>query len=124
MLRYDERRLLADLSGLSVERQAAFGASCAERLFPAYLKFHEESAAGNPAALRTALDRLWADLVGEQMTGDELKALADQCEALVPEEDESWTEQAGLAQHAAAAAAYALRCRTAGDAQEAACAGA
>jgi hypothetical protein len=40
-------------------------------------------------------------------------------EGLVPEEDDSWVDECAFAQHAAAAVAYALRCRLSEGAQDA-----
>jgi hypothetical protein len=45
--------------------------------------------------------------------------MADRCEALVPREDDSWTDLSGLAQNAAAAAAYALRTAVSGSVDDA-----
>lgn len=40
-------------------------------------------------------------------------------EEQVPYEDDSWVDECAFAQHAAAAVAYAIRCRLTGDVQEA-----
>ena len=54
------------------------------------------------------------------MTDAEVKARVDACMRLIPREDEgTWTVEQGPAEDAVAAAAYALRCRQNGKAQEA-----
>ena len=120
MMKFDEAALVRQLADLTVPRRVAFAAACAERLFPMYVHFHKENDTGDPASVERALSRLWSDLEGEEMGEKELRGFVNDLEALVPEEDESWTESAAYAQNAVAAVAYAFRCRIEGDEQEAA----
>lgn len=115
-LRYEER-LMEDLTRLRPVGRAMFAASCAERMLPVYRWFHERTGRGGPAALEQALGALWADLGGTDTA--ELEESRDVAEELVPYEDDSWVDECAFAQHAAAAVAYAIRCRLSGDAQEA-----
>jgi uncharacterized protein YjaG (DUF416 family) len=116
-LRYDEARLVQDLSRLSPEARAAFAATCAERMLPIYRWFHERTGRGDPAALEGALAHLWADLGGGESSGLEIERGV--AEGLVPDEDDSWVDECAFAQHAAASVAYAIRSRLEGDGQEA-----
>ncbi len=121
MLRFDEKTLTAALERLPQPLRAAFAAACAERLMPAYDAFSRSSGRGDPIALREILSRLWDDLAGNAMTSAELKSRIDDCMKLIPREDEGvWIPQQAAAEDAAAAVAYALRCRQNGRSQEAA----
>ena len=46
-LRFDESQLRTQLDRLSREHRAAFAAACAERLFPAYMRFSQEARTGD-----------------------------------------------------------------------------
>ena len=120
MLIYNETQLVRELDELPLPRRVAFAGACAERLLPAYATFHAKSKSGDPSFIEQALARLWADLAGDTIVGAALEQLITRCEALVPdEEDDTWIEESAYAQNAAAAVAYALRCRAKGNAQEA-----
>jgi len=124
MLKFDERALAAELGGVARWGRVAFAAACAERLIPAYRRFSERTGRGNAQKIASILDRLWDDLAGMPMTEADLKAKADACMALVPQEDGGpWVEEQAAAEDGAAAVAYTLRCRQSGEAIEAAWAG-
>jgi len=120
-LRFVEPQLREQLDRLPKEHRAAFAASCAERLFPAYERFSEEAGRGDPQTLRAALSRLWEDLACDPLSELELHASPKNCLALVPPEDEEpWAESQPSADDAAAALVYALESRVKDDSQEAA----
>jgi uncharacterized protein YjaG (DUF416 family) len=108
-LRFDQAALTARLARLGPRDRAEFAFDCAERLLPKYQWFHQQTGEGEPEVLGEALRVARAQLEGANGTTADLKPLADRCQALVPVEDDSWTDLSGLAQNAAAAAAYAIR---------------
>lgn len=52
-------KVLTLLDDLTLHRRGAFGASCAERLFPIYAAFSADTSSGHPGRLREAIDSLW-----------------------------------------------------------------
>lgn len=120
MRTYDETELVQRLSELSPEARCLFAASCAERLRAAYRWFHERTGQGDPSTLDGALDALWASLEGSVTPSLSWDVLLDDVMELVPDdEDDSWAVESAYAQNAAAAVAYALRCRQSADPQDA-----
>lgn len=143
-LRFDMDELVAGLQRLASPLRAAFAASCAQRLLPAYAHFAGRTGRGAPDVLRSMLDRLWRDLEGARMTSREIQGSIDRCEEQIeitaqPDGDSlpgaSWSDMLaalrarsvesvasmeGQAEDAASALAYALRCRRHGDPREAA----
>ncbi len=120
ILRFEEPLLRAQLDRLPREHRAAFAAACAERLFPAYMRFSHEARRADPETLRAALSRLWDDLTGNPLSELELRASAKKCLALVPSEDEEPSDEQPSAEDAAAALVYALESRVKEGSQEAA----
>lgn len=118
---FDQAKVLDLLDSLSCPARAAFAAACAERLLPFYSLYSSQSEKGDPAALQSAISALWADLLGSRLADTEIERHAMACLALVPPEDEEpWIPEQALADDAAAAATYALRCRLHGRSQDAA----
>jgi len=118
-LHFDQQALRARLERLRPKARADFALRCAERLLPLYQRFHVETGQGDPDVLNEALYAARAHLGSGTGCPPEIGSLADRCEALVPVEDESWTDLSGLAQNAAAAMAYALRSVASGSAEDA-----
>jgi uncharacterized protein YjaG (DUF416 family) len=119
-LRYDVKEMVEQIERLPKGRRTVFAATCAERLLPAYAAFAARTGRGDPSKLRGFLDRLWADLSGDPMTGIELQASIDASTELVPqEEDGPWVLEVGPGEDAATSVAYALRCRQSGESTEA-----
>lgn len=120
-LSFNEELLAADLNHLPVPLRVVFAVACAERLKPAYEKFSKETGRGSPAKLAAILSRLWEDLEGNELSPSQLQESIDSCMELIPQEDDGpWVLTQAAAEDAAAALAYALRCRQSGEAQEAA----
>ena len=118
-IQFNEGQLLERLRQLSSQAQSTFGAACAQRLLPMYSKF--AATTGKTDALSSILERLWADLIGDRMTGSQLQKSISECQELLPGEDElTWVPEQGSAEDAVAATIYALQCRRDGDAQNAA----
>jgi uncharacterized protein YjaG (DUF416 family) len=111
VLHFDEANLRAQLGRLPKEHCAAFAAACAERLFPAYVRFSREAESADPKALRVALDALWDDLTGKPSSEPHLRAMADECESLAPDENEESSDEQPYAEDAVAALVYALHAR-------------
>jgi hypothetical protein len=86
-------------------------------MLPIYRWFHKRTGLGDPSALEAALAHLWADLGGVLSKG--LEHQRDAAEALAPSEadEDAWVTESALAQNAAAAVAYAIKCRLTGNAQ-------
>jgi uncharacterized protein YjaG (DUF416 family) len=112
---YDETSLTERLHELSTWQRSAVAASCAQRLAPAFRRYAEIDGqdAGRTEVVQDALDLLWRTLSGH-VSNQDLASLAETSEAAVPGEDE-WNEWADLAEHAAAATAYAIRSWLTGD---------
>jgi uncharacterized protein YjaG (DUF416 family) len=70
---YDEEHLIDELNRLPVQLRVAFAAACAERLFPAYEHYLDESRNKSEHDLRTLLQRLWLDLSGNAMEDSEIE---------------------------------------------------
>ena len=118
-LRFDEPELIARLDSLPREHRAAFAAACAERLFPAYVRFSREARQAAPETLRTALNLLWDDLMGVPQPEQEVRASARTCLALVPSEEDEPSDAQPYAEDAATALGYALEARVSTGSQEA-----
>jgi uncharacterized protein YjaG (DUF416 family) len=118
LLRFEEQWLRGELDRLPRTHRAAFAAACAERLFPAYVRFSEEARTGDVETLRGALSRLWQDLAGDALSELEIHGAARRCLALVPPE-EPWLESQPSAEDAAASVVYALQSRVNEGSQEA-----
>jgi len=118
LMTFDENGIVRQLEQVAKPVRGAFAAAAAERLMPMYLRFHERTTQGDPARLENALEAAWRGVSG-QSRDDELGSWQAVAEALVPDEDDSWTDDSAFAQHAAAAVAYALRSLRSTDPREA-----
>src|SRR6266404_7487471 len=121
MRTFDEASLTKQLQLLPPPHRCIFAASCALRLFPAYVSVHEIGGSGEPATLRRALDSIWNGIidqrVDESIYQQHLAAIMD----LMPsEEDQKTNPTAAYSEDALASAAYALRAFLTCDPQEAA----
>jgi uncharacterized protein YjaG (DUF416 family) len=118
---FNEAERCVQLSSLPTKEKAAFAAACTERLFPAYYRFCVLTGRGQPEVLRETLTRLWDDLLGRLMSDQEINNRLEVVMSLVPREDDGkWVPEQAAAEDAAAALAYALRCRGNGASKEAA----
>ncbi len=118
-LHFNEQWLIKKLNELSPLLRVLFAAIAAERLSPAYLNYSRLTGRGDPAALSAALERLWRDIEGERMDGEEVQENLEQVmKLLARQNDNSWIPEQARAEDAAAAVAYALRCRENGQSTE------
>jgi uncharacterized protein YjaG (DUF416 family) len=118
---FNEQSLIKRLDQLPSLFKVLFAATVAERLFPAYLNYSRQTGRGNPKALSAVLQRLWLDLEGHRMDMAQLQENLDSVMRLMPREDDnSWIPEQAWAEDAAAAIAYALRCRENGRSVESA----
>ena len=123
MQEFDEAELVQRLRTLPRNGRIAFAAACAERLLPAFNAFWQTHH-DRPAPLRGILDWVWADPSGEVSFGANADEALQTCMALIPDEDDEWTDGQPYADDAASSLAYALRAiRSGGAEQEAAWAG-
>lgn len=107
ILNYDEELLVARLDRLSREHKTAFAASCAQRVLPLFSKYAR--LLNDPTSfeiLTRSLDLTWQALTDPHT---KVNAVVDQAERLVPDSEDGWSLEAGFAQNAAAAVAYAAR---------------
>jgi uncharacterized protein YjaG (DUF416 family) len=120
-LQFNEQWLIKKLDELSPSLKVLFAAIAAERLSLAYLNYSRLTGRGDPTALRAALERLWRDIEGEHMDGKQIQERLELVMKLMPrEEDGSWIPEQASAEDAAAAVAYALRCRENGQSTDSA----
>src|SRR5882672_537 len=118
--RYDEANLELKIDRLSRAMRPAFAAACAERMLPCYGRFSVMRGRGGQEILSGILLRLWRDLSGETMCDEDVEKHIEVCLELIPEEqDGDWTIEQAMAEDAAAALVYALRCRLGGLSQDA-----
>jgi uncharacterized protein YjaG (DUF416 family) len=96
------------IAALSDWQQAAFAASCAERLYPAYASFRTASGTDDGGLVRRALDLAWEGAATESIGEDDPRALFERCVALIPGDDADFTIP-DHAEHAISSAAYALQ---------------
>jgi uncharacterized protein YjaG (DUF416 family) len=80
-----EHRIGERLERLAPWARIAFAAASAERVLPAYERFAEEDAWGNPGFLRRGLDRVWAS-VGDQEIRESGARFRAQAEELAPDQ--------------------------------------
>lgn len=120
-LRYDEAQNLRLLSKLSPRSRVAFALLCSYRLLPSYRRFSERTSRGDADALEKIADRLWKDVMGVEMSAEEVGSALERCMRAIPNEQDGWDgDTQAYAEDASAAVAYALRARLTGEAKEAA----
>lgn len=121
MIAFKEKELLGNLSRISLRARTAFAIACATRLLPGYLDFCRDTGLGDPVWMSEITDRVWRDLKGNEINATELHEAIVYCEQLVPGEGQDFgTPLQERADDAAAAVAYALRCRQDGSEKSAA----
>jgi uncharacterized protein YjaG (DUF416 family) len=124
IISFNEPDLVASLERIASPLRPVFAATCAERLMPALERFAARTGRReNANSLRELLSKLWLDLEGvRKLDLETIDVLTEECTDLIPSEDdeEQWVKEQPAAEDAATALAYALRCRSSGEAQEAA----
>jgi uncharacterized protein YjaG (DUF416 family) len=121
MKTFDELQLRSQLAELSLSSRTAFATACAERLLGSYRKYSARTGRGDPGKLQQILDGLWEDLLGVPLSMSDIDVQIEICTRLMPREDDRpWIVEQAAAEDAAAALAYALRCRKTGSTSEAA----
>jgi hypothetical protein len=106
---YNEPDLVRRLSRLDRRSKTAFAASCAQCLLPLFERYSESI--GEPALgsrLAAIVSLAW-DTASGALEERDLRALQAEAESLVPSDEDDWTFEMGSGEHAAAAAAYAIR---------------
>jgi uncharacterized protein YjaG (DUF416 family) len=84
----DLERRAEEVGKLPGGRRQAFAAACAERLWPSYPAFSELEEWGEPAAVREALDELWASAEGEELPDERIQELLEIMDPLGPDLDD------------------------------------
>ena len=121
MLIYEEAKIISALDRLSDRFRTVFALLCATRLLPAYRRFHSLTGNGDPPAVDSLADRLWADCLEEPQDEAHLQDALERIMALIPTEAEGLhLEFQATAEDAVAALAYAYRARLIGSSREAA----
>lgn len=98
--RFNEKRLLRELSNMERHQQLAFGAGCCERMLPNYESFVEDANWGDVAVLRRALDLVWQACEGTELGKVELRQTLAQCERYAPDSEDFTSVYTSLAQDA------------------------
>ena len=101
--------LKADLKALPQRTQAAFAASCAERLFPAYVAFLDASGRDDHGVVRQAIDTAWDGARSGTIPAGDPAGLYKRCLALIPVDGPDADQIPAYADDAVASAAYAPR---------------
>jgi len=117
MVAFDEQSLKCELTGITPIGRVLFALSCAERLYPLYELYAEKTGKNNRACVRSTLDQLWQSARGEQRTSEQ--SFLEEYESLVPGERAQWTPLNPLAENAVDAVAYACRCQSTGETENA-----
>jgi len=115
ILRFDEKELLARLRALPNHLRVVFGAACAERQLPNYLRFSTRTHQGNPDALAHTLGCLWDDALGKAAPDRQLRRDLDTCMSLLPDEDSAEPDVVYPAEDAVSAIVYAISARLDAD---------
>jgi len=118
ILRYDERDLWKQLERMPDRLRGAFAAACAQRQVRNYVHFSKVAGRGRPDVLIGALGGLWDDLLGRQITENNLRQQLDACMSLLPDEQDIHDGIAYYADDAVSAAAYAIGARLSSDIQQ------
>jgi len=121
IIQFNEPLLVEELERLPAPLRLVFATASAERLVPAYRRFSQRTGRGDAVTLTALLERLWSDVLGDKMNARQIQENIDTAMRLIPQEDGLlWAPEQASAEDAAAAVAYALRCRQNHQAQEAA----
>lgn len=116
---YDENALVKRLERLDRSAKTAFAAACAQRLVPLFERYSRVIAEPTQGLrLTDILSTVWDAASGRVV--DDLRQMENEAESLVPSEEQEWVLEAGYAESAAAAVAYAARAFLKNDAQESA----
>jgi uncharacterized protein YjaG (DUF416 family) len=103
---------------LTTWARVGFAALCCERLLPAYTGVRPGNGLGDAGVLHQALDRLWAAIASQAISGEEARALVKRCLQQVPHLDDPFdTDLAAPAQNAAIAVLRTVECARDGDPQ-------
>jgi Protein of unknown function (DUF416) len=120
IIHFSRTQLTRELDRLPPHLRAVFAAACAERLLSACVTFSGLARKGKSETIKRDLARLWEDIAGEPMTGDEMQASIDACMSLIPTDDDLTLDaEEAYTEDAISAVVYALTCRQNGDSQEA-----
>jgi hypothetical protein len=121
ILRFSDQWLIEQLDRLHPLFRTLFAAAAAERLLQGYVRYTRLTGRGSSAVLGQALNRLWGDIEGQRMSPEQAKETLELVMTLMPREDDGpWVPEQAWAEDAAAALAYALRCRESGHSTESA----
>lgn len=118
---YNEEQLIKELARVPEKLRVVYAATGAERLFPAYERYLNQSGKKYEVNLKDLLERLWLDLCGNTMSHSEIDDAIEKCMTVIQDiNDSEWIPGWEAADGAATSVCYAFRCRKTGDPQEAA----
>lgn len=109
---FDRDFLAKELSILPKTHRLAFTAFCAERLFPNYVAFSQETNWGDAKVLREALDEVWRILLGKVVKKERIAKLMALCDQVTPDTEDFDSIYASPALDATNAVYTTLMCVT------------
>jgi uncharacterized protein YjaG (DUF416 family) len=119
MFSFDEKMLVAELAGLSEHAQVAFAAAAATRQLDSFERFARATGMDEQRPREIAL-LLWDALQRQPIDSSGWSSILDEVMDLQPEEDSGHWVSRALAEDAISALAYAIRCMSTSNPQEAA----
>ncbi|MBI3733567.1 MAG: DUF416 family protein [Chloroflexi bacterium] len=123
MLTFNENKLVELLNALPAQHRVAFAASCSERLIHNYTAFVAVEHWGNSALLEQGLKTVWAFLESSYTPREQVRALIQSIEQVIPDSEDFHSLFTEAAQNAAIALIHSLECVLDGDTKQAALAG-
>lgn len=117
--RYDEKRLIDKLAGLSATSLVAFAAACATRQVRNFSTFTSETEASRRILPSQIMGYLWEYITDPTHASDWNQRYEDVM-SLMPEQDKVWTVADAIVEDAVASIAYAIRCLMSHKIEEAA----
>lgn len=110
-----ESSLAAELELLSPAHRLAFVAATAERMLPAYEEFVRRERWGDSSVMRSAIERVWAAVLGQALTSEEHRQLITATLEVIPDSEEFGSALASAAIEAGHVIHGAIECTTRPD---------
>jgi uncharacterized protein len=89
---FNARKLAKVLKGFNKVKQAAFGASCCDRLIPNYRVYQSDKKGGDIKPLFEANKTIWNWIIGIPCPRERVLTLLKECRRVMPDLDESDSE--------------------------------
>jgi len=114
-LDFYQAELGARLGRMPPENMAAFAACCAQRLYPACVRYFELKDDEQGAVFSGALEAIWSTLMDEERDAAALGTLESRCADAIPDDDEAFSAGEPYAEDACTAIVMTLRAMLTGD---------